>query len=235
MTGRKTRYEEVQVGRDFDHVCARFIMDLDPILCQGTQVADLIFARLQKLMKRLESGELFDLSFVDPLTKFAPHRVEHQFGHGTLVRVVGDGLKVEGDPLSCFVVDHMPTSLFVRHTVRGKPAPSSFSFSQGSTYFLKRPWRWSGRVGKSQTSWILTRVYPMSRALISSGVHHVPVNWRLQAVWLHTQSLRCRGWSMLSSTQLRHSGNVSFPPQRYGRTGWKRRAGGSTVQRASPN
>ena len=111
--------------------------------------------------------------FVDPLPEFAPETVQHELGGGLATSVFGNAADIESDTLPLLVTKNIVSFLLEGLTPTGPPRRFLFDLDP-RVDVMGEETRLTLLGGKFQTSWILTRVYPFSTALTSSGVQQVP-------------------------------------------------------------
>ena len=89
-TGGETSHEDVEVGRDGDIFLLELIVDFDDVVVDDGDVFDIVDVRVEETVEGLWVIKIFDLGFVEALSKLTPHGIEHHFGKGSQTRIVLD-------------------------------------------------------------------------------------------------------------------------------------------------
>ena len=121
-TGGEAGHEDVQVGRQRLAVVLFGVVHFHAVFCQGTDVADVVLVAVQELVEGLGFGKFPHLHFVLPLTKFAPHGVEHHLGQGATSWIVLHLVVIQVDAFPSGVVVEVLGLAFLGPTVGGPPA-----------------------------------------------------------------------------------------------------------------
>ena len=100
----ETGNEDVEVGGYFNHVLVDFVVDFDAVFGQRADISDVVASTSQESVQGLRVGELFHVGFVEALTKFTPHGIEHEFGDRTTSLVDADVVFVQLNPFVLEVV-----------------------------------------------------------------------------------------------------------------------------------
>ena len=103
-----------------------FEVDLNPVFCQYTHVADVILIALMEVAGGHRIIKLSHLGLVRFLSKFSPHGVQHHLGQGSQTRIFSDVGRVETNFVLGIIVLHVQTLFLGIVTHVGRPTAGFF-------------------------------------------------------------------------------------------------------------
>ena len=103
-TGGETGHKDVEVGGDRDVFLLVLVMHLHHLVIHNGDMTYVKPVRIEELVKGLGIIKFFDLGFVEPLSKLAPHGIQHHLGQGTETRILRDLGVLQLDALMLLVV-----------------------------------------------------------------------------------------------------------------------------------
>ena len=114
-------------------------MDLHQVLIDDGDVSYVQSAGIQETMEGLMVMKGLDLGFVEALTKFAPHGIEHHFGQRAEPRVLLDFVVLQLDAFVFEVVFDVGLFLVFGVHSGGPPTRLLFDFQPGVDVIFEEP------------------------------------------------------------------------------------------------